>query len=68
MNQLQIVEINYSVSPGGTNLFEVYDNQETMCPPIFESEDLTKTVQFCYDLGVNFEVLTYAQWERENNG
>ena len=64
---LEIVEIDYSVSPGGVNLFEVYDTQEEipMSPPIYESEDLTKAVRFCYNLGQDFTVRTLASWERE---
>lgn len=65
---LEILEIDYSVSPGGVNLFEVYDTQEKTpwSPPIYESEDLTDAVRFCYNLGQDFTVRTFAQWEREN--
>ena len=64
---LEIVEIDYSVSPGGINSFEVYDRQEIepVSLPIYESEDLTDAVRFCYDLGQDFTVRTLASWERE---
>ena len=64
---LEIVEIDYSVSPGGINSFEVYDRQEIdpVSLPIYESEDLTDAVRFCYDLGQDFAVRTLAQWEKE---
>ena len=66
---LEILEIDYSVSPGGTNYFEVYDTYEEipMTPPIYESEDLTQAVKFCYNLGQDFTVRTLAQWYKENN-
>jgi predicted amidohydrolase len=62
---LKILEIDYSVSPGGINSFEVYDGHEDvhpMSPPIFETEDLTEAVKFCYDLGQDFSVLTLASY------
>ena len=64
---LEILEIDYSVSPGGINSFEVYDTFEEipMSPPIYESESLTDACRFCYDLGKDFTVRTLAQWERE---
>lgn len=64
---LEIIEIDYSVSPGGVNAFEVYDRQEIepVSLPIYESEDLTDAVRFCYDLGQDFTVRTLASWERE---
>jgi hypothetical protein len=63
---LEILEIDYSVSPEGINEFEVYDTQDIpMSPPLFSSTDLTEAVKFCYDLGQDFTVRTIAQWERE---
>ena len=64
---LEILEVDYSVSPGGVNLFEVYDTESDFfdSPPIYESENLTDAVKFCYDLGLNFTVRTLAQYERE---
>ncbi len=62
---LEIVEIDYSVSPGGVNSFEVYDRQEEnyiSSIPIFETEDLTEAVKFCYDLGQDFTVRTLAYY------
>lgn len=65
---LEILEVDYSVSPGGVNLFEVYDTQEIipMTPPIYETEDLTDAVKYCYNLGLDFTVRTVAQWNKEN--
>lgn len=65
---LEILEVDYSVSPGGVNLFEVYDTHEEipMTPPIYESENLTDAVNYCYNLGLDFSVRTLAQWNREN--
>ena len=65
----EILEIDYSVSPGGVNLFEVYDTRDKnhWSPPVYESENLTEAVNYCYNLGYNFTVKTLAQWEREQN-
>ena len=48
---LEILEVDYAVSPGGVVTYEVYDVHEEypMTPPIFESEDLTEAVKFCYN-------------------
>jgi hypothetical protein len=62
---LEILEIDYSVSPGGVNSFEVYDRQEDnyiSSFPIFETEDLTEAVNFCYNLGQDFTVRTLATY------
>ena len=61
---LEILEVNYSVSPGGVDTFEVYDRLDVpFSIPIFETEDLTEAVKFCYNLGRDFIVRTYAEWE-----
>jgi hypothetical protein len=62
---LEILEIAYDVSPGGIRSFEVYDKAEIepVRIPIYETESLTEAVQFCYDLGKDFIVRTYAEWE-----
>jgi len=63
---LEILEVNYSVSPGGVDTFEVYDvgpDHEIMGVPIYETESLTEAVQYCYNLGKDFIVRTYAEWE-----
>ena len=60
---LEILEVNYSVSPGGVDTFEIYDLDEPMSIPIFETESLTEAVQYCYNLGKDFTVRTYAEWE-----
>jgi len=64
---LEIVEVEYSCSPGGVDLFEVYDKSDIpLGMPIYETEDLTKAVLFCYNLGKDFTVRTLAEWnERE---
>ena len=63
---LEILEVAYEVSPGGVRTFEVYDkgdNYDIMDMPIYETESLTKAVQFCYNLDKDFIVRTYAEWE-----
>jgi hypothetical protein len=62
---LEILEVNYSCSPGGVDTFEVYDKSEIepVQIPIFETESLTEAVQFCYNLGKDFIVRTFAEWE-----
>jgi hypothetical protein len=62
---LEILEVNYSCSPGGVDTFEVYDrkNEIPMDMPIYESESLTDAVQYCYNLGKDFVVRTFAEWE-----
>jgi hypothetical protein len=62
---LEILEVNYSCSPGGIDTFEVYDKSEIepVQLPIFETESLTEAVMFCYNLGKDFIVRTYAEWE-----
>jgi hypothetical protein len=64
---LEIVEVEYSCSPGGIDLFEVYDKSDIpLSVPIYETEELTKAVLFCYNLGKDFTVRTLAEWnERE---
>ena len=63
--QLEILEVNYSISPGGVDEFEVYslDERDFYDPPIFTSTSLAEAVQFCYNLGKDFVVRTFAQWE-----
>ena len=62
---LEILEVNYSCSPGGIDTFEVYDKSEIepVSLPIYETESLTDAVMFCYNLGKDFIVRTYAEWE-----
>jgi len=64
---LEILEVEYSCSPGGVDLFEVYDKTDIpLSVPIYETESLTEAVQFCYNLGKDFTVRTLAEWnERE---
>ena len=62
---LEILEVNYSCSPGGVDTFEIYDKSEIepVSLPIYETESLTDAVMFCYNLGKDFIVRTYAEWE-----
>lgn len=62
---LEILEIAYEVSPGGVRTFEIYDKEEIepVQLPIYETESLTEAVEFCYNLGRDFIVRTYAEWE-----
>ena len=63
---LEIVEIAYEVSPGGTRTFEVYDrldNDEVINLPIYETDSLIDAVEYCYNLDKDFIVRTYAEWE-----
>ena len=61
---LEILEVGYSCSPGGIDIFEVYDKSDIpLSIPIYETESLTEAVQFCYNLGKDFIVRTLAEWE-----
>jgi hypothetical protein len=62
---LEILEVNYSVSPGGVDEFEVYSINESnnYSPPIYSTTSLHEAVQYCYDLGKDFIVRTFAEWE-----
>ena len=63
---LEILEVNYSCSPGGVDTFEIYDRldiDDALPLPIYETESLTDAVMFCYNLGKDFIVRTYAEWE-----
>jgi hypothetical protein len=64
---LEILEVNYSCSPGGVDEFEVYslDERDHSSPPIFSATTLAESVQFCYNLGKDFTVRTLAQWEEK---
>ena len=63
---LEIVEVEYSCSPGGIDMFEVYDKSDIpLSVPIYETESLTEAVQFCYNLGKDFVVRTLAEWNEK---
>lgn len=66
---LSIVEIGYDVSPGGEREFEVYSmhEEDLMQPPIYSSTDLHQAVDYCYELGVNFEIKTLAAWQQDES-
>jgi exonuclease VII small subunit len=59
---LKVYEINYAVSPGGVDSFEVY--QDGISRPIFESESFTETMEFCYNQEKNFTVHTLVAYEK----
>jgi len=54
-----------SLDPYSVDTFEVYDKSEIepVSLPIYETESLTDAVMFCYNLGKDFIVRTYAEWE-----
>ena len=60
---IEILEVEYSVSPGGVDTYEVYELEEPMSIPIYETESLTDAVTYCYNLGKDFIVRTVAEWE-----
>ena len=65
---LEIVEVEYSCSPGGVDSYEVYDKSDIpMSIPIYETESLTDAVQYCYNLGQDFIVRTVAAWHRNED-
>lgn len=68
MESFRIYEIDYSVSPGGINSFEVYpdlDNDyDTGGYPLYETEHLANAVKFCYNNGVNFSFYGLAQYNK----
>ena len=49
-------------------MFEVYDKSDIPLDiPIYETQSLTEAVQFCYNLGKDFTVRTYAEWEERES-
>lgn len=64
---LSIVEIEYDVSPGGEREYEIYSNDEEdlMQPPVWSTTSLHEAVDYCYSLGLNFNIKTLAAWHRE---
>ncbi len=65
---LEIVEVEYSVSPGGVDSYELYDKLDIpLSVPIYETESLTDAVQYCYNLGQDFIVRTVAAWHRNED-
>jgi len=69
METLRIYEIDYSVSPGGINQFEVYpDNgssDDTVGYPLYETTSLADACLFAYNQGCNFTVYTLSQYHME---
>jgi hypothetical protein len=63
---LEVYEINYAVSPGGVDSFEVM--KYGIARPIFESESFTETMEFCYNQEEDFTVHTlpayFKEWEQ----
>jgi len=61
---IEILEVGYSCSPGGVDMFEVYDQEKIFDSSLIgEFKTLTEAVVFCYNLGKDFTVRTLAQWE-----
>jgi hypothetical protein len=62
---LEIIEVNYSVSPGGVDEFEVYRNEphSNISNLLFSTPKLEEAVRYCYELGKDFTVRTLAEWE-----
>jgi hypothetical protein len=62
---LEILEVNYSVSPGGIDEFEVYSSEprSNISNLVFSSTKLEEAVRYCYELGKDFTVRTLAEWE-----
>ena len=68
LETLRIYEIDYSVSPGGINSFEVYpdlDNDYESGYPLYETESLADACLFAYNLGCNFKVYTLSQYHKQ---
>ena len=67
METLRIYEIDYSVSPGGINSFEVYNDLDMIESPypLYETPNLIDACNWAYNQGCNFTVFTLAQNELE---
>lgn len=62
---IEILEVGYSCSPGGVDMFEVYDQESIFDSALLaEFKTLTEAVTFCYNLGKDFTVRTLAEWEQ----
>lgn len=59
--ELKIYEVDYSVSPGGTNSFEILLNDSL----VYETPLLHDAVEFAYSSGYNFTVYTLEAYHRE---
>lgn len=67
-NKLRILENDLSLFSDNTKNYEVYDiayEGIIDAPPLFASDSLYKAVDFCYNLGYDFEVRTLSQTNRE---
>ena len=62
---LEIVEVNYSVSPGGVDEFAVYSNEprSNISNLSLPSPKLDEAVRYCYELGKDFSVRILAECE-----
>ena len=54
---LYILEMNYSISPGGVDMWEVHDSDGYV---VFTSEDPLESISYALGSGLDFEVLRYA--------
>ena len=67
LETLRIYEIDYSVSPGGINSFEVYPdlNMHEDGYPLYETESIADACLFAYNQGCNFKVYTLSQYHKQ---
>ena len=69
LETLRIYEIDYSVSTGGINQFEVYPDldspNDTTGYPLYETTSLADACLFAYNQGCNFTVYTLSQYHME---
>lgn len=57
---LTILEMNYSVSPGGVDMWEVMNDDGYI---LFSSEDPLEAISYALGSGMDFEVLRYMNEE-----
>ena len=65
--ELAIVEVDYQIDGQNTWIVNAIGDEYAFDPPVFESAELIKCVEYCYELGVNFKVNTLKAWNREHN-
>ena len=65
VEHLRVFEMNYSVSPGGVDAFEVHTDYEKGDEVIGSFDTLGDAVSFCYSKGTNFTIYTLEAWEKE---
>ncbi len=60
LQHLNIFEMNYSVSPGGVDEWEVHNEDGSVAGSFLS---LIEAVNYAYKLGADFTVHTLAAWE-----